>query len=162
MFSHYFWLADDLGPLLYAIPRGGGPQCFGRGDRGFFGGAAGGDFPGARRLGSTDLQLLILALLAERPYHGYELIKTIEERSDGFYSPSPGVIYPALTFFEEIGHAHSAQEGTRKLYHITAAGRSHLATHHTTAEAILDAFSRIGGRGEQSGGAFPGVGGLAG
>ena len=162
MFSHYFWLADDLGPLLYAIRRRGGRHRFGRGDRGFFGGAAGGDFPGARRLGSTDLQLLILALLAERPYHGYELIKTIEERSDGFYSPSPGVIYPALTFFEEIGHAHSAQEGTRKLYHITPEGRSHLATHHTTAEAILDALSRIGGRMDQVREAFAGVGDLDG
>jgi DNA-binding PadR family transcriptional regulator len=162
MFSDYFSLADDLGPLLYAIRRRGGRHRFGRGDRGFFGGAAGGDFPGARRLGSADLQLLILALLEERPYHGYELIKTIEERSKAFYSPSPGVIYPALTFLDEIGHAHAAQEGMRKLYHITPEGRSHLATHRTTAEAILDALSRIAGRMDQVREAFAGVNNLDG
>jgi DNA-binding PadR family transcriptional regulator len=149
---------NDLERRIDAAGRRGGRHRFGRGGRGFFGGAAGGDLPSARRLGSADLQLLILALLEERPCHGYELIKTIEERSDGFYSPSPGVIYPALTFLEEIGHAHSEQEGTRKLYRITPEGRCHLATRRTTAEAILDALSRIGGRMHDVREAFAGVG----
>ena len=52
---------------------------------------AGGDFPGGRKLDAIDIQLVILALLAEQPAHGYELIKTLEERSGGFYTPSPGV-----------------------------------------------------------------------
>ena len=65
----------------------------------------GGDgMPGGRKLGSADLQLLLLALLAERPAHGYELIRTLEQRSGGFYAPSPGMVYPALTFLDEIGH----------------------------------------------------------
>ena len=53
-------------------------------------------FRAGRRLASGDLQLLLLALLAEKPSHGYELIKAIEQRSGGFYVPSPGMVYPAL------------------------------------------------------------------
>src|SRR5215472_9268399 len=105
--------------FAFAMGRHGGRHRFGRGGHGFFGRGGGADFPGARRLSSQDLQLVILALLADQPAHGYELIKTIEERSDGFYSPSPGVIYPALTYLEEIGHARVEQDATRKLYSIT-------------------------------------------
>jgi hypothetical protein len=85
------------------------PLFMGRhhGGRGFghFMGALGRGGPGfrtGRKLAAADLQLLILALLAEKPSHGYELIKELEERSGGFYSPSPGMIYPALTYIEEI------------------------------------------------------------
>jgi DNA-binding PadR family transcriptional regulator len=122
------------------------------------GGFAGGDFPGGRKLDAIDIQLVILALLAERPAHGYELIKTLEERSGGFYTPSPGVIYPALTYLNEIGHASVEQQGTRKLYSITAEGQAHLAADRASAEAILDALSRIGGRMDQVREAFAGVG----
>jgi DNA-binding PadR family transcriptional regulator len=152
----------DLEARLYAIGRRGGRHRFGRRGRGFFGGAGGGDFPGARRLGSADLQLLILALLEERACHGYELIKTIEERSGGFYGPSPGVIYPALTYLEEIGQAQVEHEGTRKLYRITPEGQAHLAANRATADAILQALSRIGGRMDDVREAFAGVGDLDG
>ena len=113
--------------------------------------------PGARKLGSADLQLVILALLAERPAHGYELIRLLEERSGGFYSPSPGMIYPALTYLDEIGHAEVEPEGTRKLYRITEAGQAALASNRASADAILQALSRIGGRMEQVREAFAGV-----
>ncbi|MES2909962.1 MAG: PadR family transcriptional regulator, partial [Pseudomonadota bacterium] len=85
------------------------------------GGGRGGMGPG-RKLGSADLQLLILALLAEKPRHGYEIIKALDERSNGFYSPSPGMVYPALTYLEEIGYATVAAEGAKKLYSITETG----------------------------------------
>jgi hypothetical protein len=62
-------------------------------------------FRSGRKLGGDDLQLLILALLAEKPAHGYEIIKALSERSGGFYSPSPGMVYPALTYLEEIDYA---------------------------------------------------------
>src|SRR5271170_7034993 len=117
---------EDCSPHLFGRHRG--RHGFRHGGYGFLGGRGGGDFPGGRKLGSTDLQIVILALLAERSAHGYELIKTIEERSGGFYSPSPGVIYPALTFLDEIGHASVEQAGTRKLYSITALGKAHLAS----------------------------------
>src|SRR5215471_1749705 len=69
------------------------------------GGFGGGRFRVGRKLGSEELQLVILALLAENPSHGYELIKVLEERSSGFYSPSPGMVYPALTYLEEVNYA---------------------------------------------------------
>jgi DNA-binding PadR family transcriptional regulator len=147
---------------LFAMGRHGGRHRFGRGGHGFFGRGAGGDFPGSRRLSSQDLQLVILALLEKRPAHGYELIKSIEERSNGFYSPSPGVIYPALTFLEEIGHARVEQDATRKLYSITEQGTAHLAENRAAADAILDALSRIGGRMDDVREAFAGVSDLDG
>lgn len=103
-------------------------------------------FPAQGGCARRTLQLVILALLAEKPAHGYELIKIIEERSDGFNTPSPGVIYPALTYLEEVGHSSVAQDGGRKLYSITPQGEAHLAENRATAEAILQALSRIGRR----------------
>jgi len=138
--------------------RHGGRHGSRHGRHRFMGGFGGGDFPGGRKLDAIDIQLVILALLAEHPAHGYELIKTIEDRSGGFYVPSPGVVYPALTYLNEIGHASVEQQGTRKLYSITADGQAHLAAHRVSAEAILDALSRIGGRMEQVREAFAGVG----
>ena len=111
-----------------------------------------------RKFEAVDLQLVILAFLADRSAHGYELIKTIEERSSGFYTPSPGVIYPALTYLSEVGHASVEQAGTRKLYSITAEGKSFLATNRADADAILDALSRIGSRMDEVRDAFAGVG----
>jgi DNA-binding PadR family transcriptional regulator len=116
------------------------------------------EFTSGRKFEAVDLQLVILALLAERPAHGYELIKTIEERSSGFYTPSPGVIYPALTYLSEIGHASVEQAGTRKLYRVTAEGKSHLASDRASADAILDTLSRIGSRMDDVREAFAGVG----
>ena len=130
---------------------GGG---FGRGG-GFMGGEG---FPGGRKLSSAELQLVLLALLAERPAHGYELIRMLEERSSGFYAPSPGMVYPALTYLDEIGHAAVTQDGNRKLYSITDAGQAHLAANRAQADIILDALTRIGGRMEQVREAFSGLG----
>ena len=119
----------------------------------------GGDgFPGGRKLSSAELQLVLLALLAQRPAHGYELIRMLEERSSGFYAPSPGMVYPALTYLDEIGHAAVTQDGNRKLYSITDAGHAHLAANRVQAEMILDALARIGGRMEQVREAFSGLG----
>lgn len=137
--------------LLHAIGRRGGRHGFGHGfaggGGGFGRGFMGGDgFPSGRKLGSAELQLVLLALLAEKPAHGYELIRMLEERSGGFYTPSPGMIYPALTYLDEIGHAAASQDGNRKLYAITEAGRAYLAGNQAQAESILTALARIGGR----------------
>ncbi|OUJ16549.1 PadR family transcriptional regulator [Acetobacter sp. DsW_063] len=132
----------------------GSGRGFGRG-RGF----GGGDFPAGRKLSSEDLQLILLALLAEKPAHGYELIKLLEERSGGFYAPSPGMVYPALTYLEEIGHASVTQEGNRKLYALTDDGRATLDQRKTQADAILDALARIGSRMSEVRDAFAGVDG---
>jgi len=81
---------------------------------------------GVRKLGSGDLQLIVLALLAERPRHGYEIIKTLEMISKGYYTPSPGVVYPALSYLETVGYASVKSEGTKKLYRITGVGLARL------------------------------------
>jgi DNA-binding PadR family transcriptional regulator len=133
-----------------------GRRRTGHGRHGILG--RGDEFTSGRKFEAVDLQLVVLAFLAERPAHGYELIKTIEERSGGFYTPSPGVIYPALTYLSEIGHASVEQAGTRKLYSITAEGKAHLDSNRASADAILDTLSRIGSRMDDVREAFAGVG----
>ena len=98
----------------------------------------------AKMLASGDLRLIILALLSEKPRHGYEIIKAIEEHSSGIYSPSPGMVYPALTYLEELGHAASESEGTKKLYTITEAGAAYLNENRASVEETLDQLARFG------------------
>ena len=84
-----------------------------------------------------DLRFLILGLIAEKPRHGYEIIKAIEEETGGAYTPSPGVIYPTLTLLEEMGHIAATEgEGNRKQFAITAEGEAYLAENRTAAEAV--------------------------
>jgi DNA-binding PadR family transcriptional regulator len=85
-----------------------------------------------------DLRLVILRLIAEKPRHGYEIIKEIEERVGGAYSPSPGVIYPTLTLLEELGYvAVTPGEGARKLHQITEAGQAFLSANGPAVEALF-------------------------
>jgi DNA-binding PadR family transcriptional regulator len=103
-------------------------------------------FRTGRKLASDDLQLLLLALIAEKPSHGYDLIKLLEERSNGYYVPSPGMVYPALTYLEEAGYAVVEPEGTKKLYRISEEGRRHLEANRAGVEAMLSQLERIGTR----------------
>ena len=85
-----------------------------------------------------DLRLVILHLIAEKPRHGYEIIKAIEEQVAGAYSPSPGVIYPTLTHLEELGYVTvSASDGAKKLHEITAEGRAFLDANHRAVDSLL-------------------------
>ena len=121
----------------------------GHGRGGFFGRRGRGDGDGfrmGRRLGSGDLQLLILLLLQENPRHGYELIKELEQRTNGYYSPSPGVIYPALTYLDEIGFASVEADGNKKLYRISETGAGFLTENRSSAEAMLGELAEIGRR----------------
>src|SRR5580704_2564408 len=115
----------------------------------FFGGFRGGFMGGpamrvAKMLASGDLQLIILALLSEKPRHGYEIIKQVEEHSSGAYTPSPGMVYPALTYLEEMGYAASESEGTKKLYRITETGTAYLNENRASVEDTLDQLARFG------------------
>jgi DNA-binding PadR family transcriptional regulator len=114
--------------------------------KGFKGGMFGGGFRTGRKFDAADLQLIILALLAEQPRHGYELIKILEERSGGFYVPSPGVIYPALTYLEETGLADVEASGTKKLYRITESGEKRVEENRAQIELTLAKLSQIGER----------------
>ncbi|WP_395494684.1 PadR family transcriptional regulator [Acetobacter sp. KSO5] len=148
-------------PHHAAGPRGerhGGGRGFGRGFGGGFGRGPGrGDFPKGRKLSSEELQLILLALLAEQPAHGYELIRLLEEKSGGFYAPSPGMVYPALTYLEEIGHTSVTQQGNRKLYSLTDEGRAFLEENREQADRILETLARIGSRMSEVREAFAGV-----
>lgn len=93
--------------------------------------------PRGRKFSSDDLQLLLIALLAEEPRHGYELIKALQVRSNGFYSPSPGMVYPALTYLEELGYATVELEGNRKRYSLAETGRAYLAANQERADLML-------------------------
>ena len=86
-----------------------------------------------------DLRLVILNLIAEKPRHGYEVIKAIEEAVAGAYSPSPGTIYPTLTWLEELGYVTVApsEDGTKKLHAITEQGRAFLEANRPTLDALL-------------------------
>ncbi len=104
----------------------------------------GDNFRIGRMLASGDLRLVTLYLIEQQPRHGYDLIKAIEEKSAGFYSPSPGIVYPALTFLEEAGYVTSATEGNKKLYTITDEGRAHLDANREAIRATLDFLEKAG------------------
>lgn len=107
-------------------------------------GNLGGNFRIGRMLASGDLRLVALYLIEQQPRHGYDLIKAVEERSNGVYSPSPGVVYPALTYLEEAGFVTSAAEGNKKLYTITPEGAQHLGENREAVTATLDFLARAG------------------
>jgi DNA-binding PadR family transcriptional regulator len=104
-----------------------------------------------RMFDSGDLKLVILALVAEKPRHGYEIIKALEERVGGGYSPSPGVVYPTLTLIEEMGYATAQDQGGRKLYTLTPEGEAFLAANRAQVDAI---FARLDGANEARRGDF--------
>jgi DNA-binding PadR family transcriptional regulator len=94
-----------------------------------------------RMFDGGELRLVILALIAEKPRHGYEIIKELGERVGGDYSPSPGVVYPTLTMLEEMGYASSSQDQAgRKLYTITPEGEKTLAENKAQVDAIFERF----------------------
>jgi len=98
---------------------------------------------------------VVLALIAEQPRHGYQLIKEIEDRVAGTYSPSPGVIYPTLTLLEELGHATIAENEGKKLYAITPEGAAHLAANRPAVDGALGRMEAVAKA--NGGGPAPGI-----
>ena len=162
MFGHKFEGRDRCGERggrrgfeeMFAArggPFGGG---FGRG----FGGRGGPGGPGGRGFGDEgdgrigrflmqgDLRLVVLALIEKEPRHGYEIIKHIEDLTYGFYAPSPGVIYPTLTYLEEAGYVTAEADGNKKRYAITDEGRKYLEENRSFAATILDRLSQFAER----------------
>ena len=113
--------------------HGRGPH----GDRGP--GGPGGRTNLGRFFAHGDLRLVILNLIAEKPRHGYEIIKAIEEAVGGAYSPSPGTIYPTLTLLEELAYVTvtPSPEGAKKLHEITDQGRSFLEANRPALGLLL-------------------------
>ena len=135
----------------------GGP--FGRHDRDSMSGGMGGRM-GERGMGPRggrprmfeqgDLRFVVLKLLGEKPSHGYEIIKAVEERFGGAYAPSPGIVYPTLTLLEEQGFIAVVEtEGPRKLYGLTDEGHAELAR---SAQDVDRVFARMGEMRQRFGG----------
>ena len=130
----------------------GGGHWSGRGVwRGGYDPGAGGWFWGGQGRGrgfrrgrvfeQGDLKYVILKMLAEKPRHGYEIIKELEERFGGAYSPSAGTVYPTLTLLEDLGYASvTPEEGGKKVYSITPEGEKYL---EENKGAVEDIFERI-------------------
>ena len=129
----------------------------GRHRHGFGGGRHGRGFGGrdmdgsdmrraGRMLAQGDLRLLALALIAEQPRHGYEIIKLLEDKTAGWYAPSPGIVYPTLTYLEEAGHVTAQASGAKRLYTITDDGRGYLDEHRDFVDAVLQRLEAVGER----------------
>ncbi|WP_156347513.1 MULTISPECIES: PadR family transcriptional regulator [unclassified Sphingomonas] len=117
----------------------GGP---GMGGRGRHDGPRG---PRGRVLGGDELKLVLLALIAETPRHGYDLIRAIEGKTGGAYAPSPGVVYPTLTLLTDMGLIdEQASEGTRKRFAVTEAGTAQLTTDAAQVGELFDRLAALG------------------
>jgi DNA-binding PadR family transcriptional regulator len=116
------------------------------GRHGGFGGMGPDDMRAGRMLAQGDLRLIALALIAQAPRHGYEIIKLVEEKTSDWYSPSPGVVYPTLTYLEEAGYVTASTEGSKKLYAITDEGRTYLEANRDLVDAVLDRLAALGER----------------
>jgi DNA-binding PadR family transcriptional regulator len=105
----------------------------GRGSRDGFGRGGGGRF-----FGPGDLRILLLWLIGEKPRHGYELIKAVEQLVGGAYSPSPGSVYPILSLLEDMGQIEAASpDGAKKLFAITDDGRKVLSEEQPAIDGFL-------------------------
>lgn len=120
--------------------RGGWGRSDGEGASGGFGGGFGrfGGPRGGRVLGHGDLRLLLLALIGEKPRHGYDLIRAVEEKFAGAYAPSPGAVYPTLTMLEEQDFIRAeASDGAKKQFAITPEGQAFLKENAAAVQGIL-------------------------
>lgn len=140
---HHCHQGREDGLMRFMSRNFGGRHGFGPFGKGF-GGGGGNMFRAGRMLADGDLRLIALSLIEKGPRHGYDLIKALEELSSGIYSPSPGVVYPTLTFLEEAGYATSTTDGNKKVFAITDAGRAHLEENREIVEGVLEQIERFG------------------
>ena len=141
-------LEFDLPDGLAAM-RGGRGFSFGPGGFHFdFGDGPGGGHRGRdrkRMFEGGKLRLVLLKLIADEPRHGYQLIKAIEDLTEGEYAPSPGIVYPTLTMLEDMGLIREQKsEDSKKVFEATDEGRAHLEENEDEVEELID---RLEGRG---------------
>jgi DNA-binding PadR family transcriptional regulator len=133
----------------HAGPRGG----FGRdGGPGWSEDGPGFGRGGRRRMfDGGELRLVLLKLIADKPRHGYDLIRAIEERTNGAYAPSPGIIYPTLTLLSDMGLiGEQSSDGARKQFEITAEGTTHLAENANEVAAMFARLDALGAERERT------------
>jgi DNA-binding PadR family transcriptional regulator len=85
-----------------------------------------------------DFKYVILDLLKDKPRYGYEIIRELENKSHGFYSPSPGTIYPTLQYLEDMGHVTSKEQDGKRIYTITAEGLKFLDDESKTVDDVWE------------------------
>ena len=85
-----------------------------------------------------EVKYVILRLLKEKPRHGYEIMKALEERMGGWYTPSAGTVYPTLQLLEDMGYVRAEESEGKKVYHITPAGEAFLEEHRDVIDDIFD------------------------
>ena len=126
---------SGFGPFHFEFgddgPRGGGRHERGR----------------KRMFESGQLRLVLLKLIVDQPRHGYDLIRAIEEMTEGHYAPSPGVVYPTLTLLQDMGLIEEAEgEGPRKPFKATAEGEAHLEENRDEVDALFERLESHGHR----------------
>jgi DNA-binding PadR family transcriptional regulator len=133
-FGQFF--AGGFGPRFWAFGGPGGPHGPGHGEH-------------SRRhrwrkqiFESGEVKYVILRLLKEKPRHGYEVIKALEEKMGGWYTPSAGTIYPTLQLLEDQGYVRAVETEGKRVYHITPEGEAFLEEHR---DVIDDIFERVRG-----------------
>jgi DNA-binding PadR family transcriptional regulator len=89
-----------------------------------------------------DLKYVILDLIKDKPRYGYEIIRALEERSHGFYTPSPGTVYPTLQMLEEMGYASATEQDGKKVYTITEEGRAFLSERKDVTDEVRSQMKR--------------------
>jgi DNA-binding PadR family transcriptional regulator len=140
----------DSPPFLWAGRRGFsfGPSGFhfdfGDGSGGWGGGNHGGR-ERKRMFEGGELRLVLLKLIADEPRHGYQLIKAIEDLTEGGYAPSPGVVYPTLTMLEDMGFIREQKsKDSKKVFEATDEGRAHLEENEEEVDELIE---KLEGRG---------------
>lgn len=88
--------------------------------------------------GAGEVKFVILRLLKEKPRHGYEVIKALEEKMGGCYTPSAGTVYPTLQLLEDEGYVRAVEIEGKKVYHVTAEGERYLEEHRDLLDDIID------------------------
>ncbi|KQQ33570.1 PadR family transcriptional regulator [Duganella sp. Leaf126] len=104
---------------------------------GHHGHGGGGRPRGPKMFDAGAMRYIVLQLIADKPRHGYELIKELEQRSGGGYTPSPGAIYPLLSMLLDMGHVSASPDGNKKLHTITAEGEAFLAENRQFVDAVV-------------------------
>ena len=128
---------DDWG-FGPGFPFGGPGGWSGAWGRGYGRGGPGRGRRRSQMFESGEVKFVILRLLKEKPMHGYEVMKALEEKTSGCYSPSPGTVYPTLQLLEDEGYVQVQETDGKKVYHITPEGEAFLAENRDVIEEIVD------------------------
>jgi DNA-binding PadR family transcriptional regulator len=126
---------DDWG-FGHGFPFRGFP--FGSGRQGSWSGSARGGRRRTQMFESGEMKFVILRLLKEKPRHGYEVIKALEEKLAGYYTPSAGTVYPTLQLLEDEGYVRVVETDGKKVYHVTPEGERYLEEHRDLLDEIID------------------------